>query len=149
MNQIQTEHRQDWMGILATADWEDLKSVAAAIPDVTCNMLRAPETGLVTLRGRMGGTGSLFNVGEATVTRCSVQLENDVQGHAYVLGRNVEHARVAAVCDGLMQAVQHRDHLKATVIEPLRKKRDERRALAASKAAATKVDFFTLVRGDG
>ena len=66
-------------------------------------MIRPPETGLVMLRGRMGGTGGAFNLGEATVTRCAVRTAKGHEGHAYVMGRNHGHAKIAAVCDALLQ----------------------------------------------
>ena len=66
-------------------------------------MMRGPEIGLVMLRGRMGATGNAFNVGETTVTRCTVRLASGTEGHAYVQGRNGEHAKRAALCDALFQ----------------------------------------------
>lgn len=113
-----------------------------------CDMIRKPETGLVMLRGRMGGTGAAFNLGEATVTRCAVRTAKGHEGHAYVMGRNHEHARIAAVCDALLQDENDHAMVEALVLQPLEKRIAEQRSLAARKAAATKVDFFTLVRGE-
>ena len=149
MNRFETRERQDWMRILSMAHWDDLKAVASTISDTAHTILRAPETGLIMLRGRMGGSGARFNVGEATVTRCSVKLGDQFEGHSYVLGRNIEHARIAAICDGLLQQPIHHKQLQREVIEPLRQKLRTRQLLSSQKAAATKVEFFTLVRGDG
>ena len=48
-----------------------LRAVAEPVDYVE---LRAAETGLVMLRGRIGGDGDPFNLGEATVTRAAVQI---------------------------------------------------------------------------
>ena len=111
-------------------------------------MIRPPETGLVMLRGRIGGTGSAFNLGEATVTRCAVRTAKGHEGHAYVMGRNHGHAKLAAVCDALLQDENQHAEVDAQVLQPLQALMAEQRSLAARKAAATKVDFFTLVRGE-
>nr|WP_269812739.1 phosphonate C-P lyase system protein PhnG [Aurantimonas marina] len=60
--------------------------------------LRAPEAGLVMRRGRIGG-GAPFNLGEACVARASVRLASGEVGHAMVLGRDTDHARLAAFFD--------------------------------------------------
>ena len=99
-------------------------------------------------RGRMGGTGDPFNLGEMTVTRCSVRTEAGFLGHAYIAGRNKKHAELAAVCDALLQDPNARDEVAATIIEPLAAIAASRRRERRAKAAATKVEFFTLVRGE-
>lgn len=99
------------------------------------------------VRGRMGGTGSAFNLGEMTITRCSVQLQDGCVGHAYVQGRDREKAQVAALVDALMQSADAQA-VRAKVLKPLEQARTEARQKRASKAAATKVDFFTMARGD-
>jgi alpha-D-ribose 1-methylphosphonate 5-triphosphate synthase subunit PhnG len=140
--------RQAWMRVLALSSWKDLKACADSFVSLNYDMIRPPETGLVMLRGRMGGTGGPFNLGEATVTRCAVRSAKGHEGHAYIMGRNHDHARTAAVCDALLQDESHRAQVEGQVLQPLMKLLEERRSLAARKAAATKVDFFTLVRGE-
>lgn len=109
--------------------------------------LRKPETGLVMLRGRQGGTGSPFNIGETTMTRCSISLGDGTIGHAFVMGRSHDHALRAAVCDALLQGPEGIS-LAEEIIAPLAQERAERERQMALKNAATKVDFFTMVRGD-
>ena len=112
------------------------------------HLLRGPETGLVTLRGRIGGGGAPFNLGEATVTRATVRLADGSVGHAYALGRDKEKARLSAIADALWQQPASRAAIEAKVLAPLRATAtaadDKRRA----ETAATKVDFFTMVRGE-
>ena len=140
--------RKKWMGILAKSDATALVEIWAAFgvkPDF--EFLRAPEIGGVMVRGRAGAVGAPFNLGEMTVTRCSIKLDSGVVGHAYVQGRDKEKARVAALVDALMQT-DRAPEVQAKVIDPLEETQLVVKASRAAKAAATKVDFFTMVRGE-
>jgi alpha-D-ribose 1-methylphosphonate 5-triphosphate synthase subunit PhnG len=95
----------------------------------------------------MGSTGRRFNLGETTVTRCAVEAEGAV-GHGYVRGRDRRKAELVARCDALIQLPRYRAALLDGVVEPLARMVAAERATAARRAAATKVEFFTLVRGD-
>ena len=146
---MELHDRQRWMGVLARAGEPELCGLYEAldaIPDY--EMLRGPETGLVMVRGRAGGSGDPFNMGEMTVTRCSVRLESGGVGHAYVQGRRPDHARRAAVLDAMLQNEQRGPTLMEHVITPLEREEARRREQRARESAATKVDFFTLVRGE-
>jgi len=138
--------RQGWMGLLARAPAERL---AALLDDdlPSHTVLRAPEIGAVMVRGRVGGEGDAFNLGEMTVTRCSLRLEDGTVGHAYVQGRDRDHARRAAIVDALMQTAAAGD-ITARVLDPLTTEEEARRHARAARAAATKVEFFTMVRGE-
>lgn len=108
--------------------------------------LRGPETGLVMVRGRTGGGGAPFNLGEATVSRASVRLETGEIGHGYCLGRDLDKAETIAVIDALRQ--RDRARVDAEIIAPLAALAEAADATRRSQTAATKVDFFTMVRGD-
>ena len=136
------------MRILALSSWDEMSQRVGRLLATPCEIIRAPETGLIMLRGRIGGTGAAFNLGEATVTRCAVRTPAGLEGHAYIMGRNVEHARAAAICDALLQDEAQHAQINATVVAPLALLLEQRRTDAGRKAAATKVDFFTLVRGE-
>ena len=140
--------RAAWMRILSLSAWRDLESCASKIAAIPHDLMRAPETGLVMLRGRMGATGAAFNLGETTVTRCAVRLADGTEGHSYVMGRNGAHARLAAVCDALLQGSDTSSVVAETVIAPLQAKLQAAHVETSTKAAATKVDFFTMVRGE-
>lgn len=141
-----TEHaRKDWMALLAKAAPQRLADLLSDLPRHV--FLRPPEVGAVMVRGRIGASGAAFNMGEMTVTRASVRLENGVVGHAWVQGRDKGHATRAAVADALMQTDAAPD-LKRRVLDVLAAEAAAARALRAAKAAATKVDFFTMVRGE-
>ncbi len=142
------EARKSWMSQLAKAPPARLAALfeaTGARPGFT--WLRPPEVGGVMLRGRMGGTGAPFNLGEMSVTRCALKLESGEVGHAYVQGRDKAHAERAALVDALMQTGQA-EALHAAVLMPLAAERKAAKTLRAAKAAATKVDFFTMVRGE-
>ena len=109
--------------------------------------LRVPETGGVMLRGRTGGTGAPFNLGEMTVTRCTLRLASGETGHAHVMGRDRAHAERAALVDALMAGPRAAE-IRAEVLEVLAAEEAARRHDRAAKAAATKVEFFTMVRGE-
>ena len=141
--------RQAGMAILARASGKELQAFWQAWADKPeFEVLRGPETGLVMLRGRIGGGGAPFNVGEATVTRATVRLSDGSVGHSYALGRDQEKARLAALFDALWLDEDRRDAVETKVLNVLRKRLADTDATARSEAAATKVDFFTMVRGD-
>lgn len=131
---------------MAKADSEKLVSLWEELGHaVEFTHLRAPEPGLVMTQGKISGTGAPFNLGELTVTRCSVRLADDQVGHAYVSGRSKRKAEVAAIVDALMQGPARHD-LDAKIIQPLEAEMNRKRAEHGRKAAATKVEFFTLAR---
>lgn len=141
--------RRDAMAVLAQARIQEIADGLAAIGEFIEHVdLRAPETGLVMLRGRIGGDGAPFNVGEATVTRCAVQLPSGEVGFSYALGRDRDKARLAALCDALWQSAAHRHGVECHVLSPIRTRIERERVETASRTAATRVDFFTLVRGE-
>lgn len=133
------------MGLLARADAAYLARLFPDLPPHS--LLRGPETGTVMVRGRQGGTGTPFNLGEITVARASVRLACGTVGHAHVQGRNKDHARRAAVLDALMQTAQGAG-LRQSVLAPLAQVEAAAQDEQARKAAATKVEFFTMVRGE-
>ncbi len=148
------EHaRRDWMGVLARASLEALEgwfrrsSDAGALPGRV--WLRRPETGLVMLRGRIGGGGERFNVGEMTVTRCALRIESGEAGIAYVGGRSHRKAEIAALADAMLQSPTWQDAVRARLIEPLRAQHAAARERVQRKAQATRVEFFTVARQAG
>lgn len=141
--------RRAAMTILAQSDAAGIeRGLLTAGCDAQFVDLRTPEIGLVMLRGRIGGNGATFNVGEATVTRAAVQLASGEQGFSYILGRDSKKARLAALCDALWQAPGSRARIELHVLAPLRVALEQRSQLERARTAATKVDFFTLVRGE-
>ncbi|MEO9459812.1 MAG: phosphonate C-P lyase system protein PhnG [Lentilitoribacter sp.] len=144
--------RKKWMSLLAKAPSELLTTTFLDVlerygltPDYT--WLRKPEIGGVMVQARAGATGAPFNFGEMTVTRCSLKLDNGHVGHAYVQGRDKDKAEKAAIIDAYMQGEQA--HIFASnILAPIENALLSARTTREQKAAKTKVDFFTLVRGE-
>ena len=112
------------------------------------DLLRAPEIGLVQIQARMGGTGARFFAGDATLTRAAIRLHSGTLGYGYVLGRDKAHAERCAVIDALLQEPPHFQTLMETLISPLEADRAARLAARQAEVNTSRVDFFTLVRGD-
>jgi alpha-D-ribose 1-methylphosphonate 5-triphosphate synthase subunit PhnG len=134
--------RAQWMALLARAPMALLEPALG--PHALCapRWLRPPETGLVMVQGRVGGTGERFNLGEVTVTRCALRLpdrryEQAAVGVAYVLGRSHRQAQLAAVADALLQEPEQQAHLA------------RERARRHARAQTSKVEFFTVARETG
>jgi alpha-D-ribose 1-methylphosphonate 5-triphosphate synthase subunit PhnG len=146
--------RQHWLAILAGASAGQLETAWQGLTDKPAyRALRAPETGLIMLRGRVGGTGQPFNVGEMTMTRAAVQLlgsagEVTHTGFGYVAGRSARRAELVALFDALLQDPARHDAITAAVVEPLAVRQQAAKARQSAKVAASKVDFFTMVRGE-
>jgi alpha-D-ribose 1-methylphosphonate 5-triphosphate synthase subunit PhnG len=137
--------RRRWMSVLARAAADELETSLAATGGAPLyQRLRGPESGLVMVRGRAGGGGAAFNLGEMTVTRCTVRTETGQVGHAYIAGRDTRQAELAAVLDALLQDPARGDAVRTGVIAPLAAEQAARRAQVAQKAAATKVQFFAM-----
>lgn len=144
--------RADWMALLARAPLPLLESVLGA-QAAEPRWLRRPETGLMMVQGRVGGTGERFNLGEVTVTRCALRLgaadPSAAVGVAYVLGRSHRQAQLAAQADALLQDPAQQDGLDAALLTPVRQHLASQRAEQAARTQSTKVDFFTLARESG
>lgn len=137
------------MSILANAPKRELLSAWQSLElDPGCELLRGPETGLVALRGRVGGGGAPFNFGEATATRATVRMENGAIGHAIMLGRDAGKAKLAAVIDAMANDRATADLIENRILAPLEEAAAERDRLQAAETQATRVNFFTMVRGD-
>lgn len=148
--------RQAWIATLAKAEPEQLEGLVnqlGTLPEYS--FLRPPEIGLAMVRGRIGGTGGLFNLGEMTLTRCVIQLEKNsgsntiIVGYGYVPGRSRRHAELAALCDALLQCPQWSELIKLRIIESLEQIRQQQQTNQQRQTVATKVNFFTLIRGEG
>ena len=136
--------RKAVMAVLAHSATADIEGRLGTIALPAHEDLREPENGLVMVRGRAGGGGAAFNLGEMTVTRCTVRTDCGLVGHAYVAGRNGRQAELAALADALLQDPAHHSRLQATLIEPLAAAQEAKRDTTAAKAAATRVQFFAM-----
>jgi alpha-D-ribose 1-methylphosphonate 5-triphosphate synthase subunit PhnG len=141
--------RKAAMAVLAHCDAADIARSLDAVALPVHENLREAENGLLMVRGRIGGDGAPFNLGEATVSRAAVRLSTGEVGFGYTLGRDQRKAQMIALCDALIQSVDHAGAVEAKVLAPLRTQLMAERKRRAMETAATRVDFYTLVRGEG
>jgi alpha-D-ribose 1-methylphosphonate 5-triphosphate synthase subunit PhnG len=145
--------RREWMALLARAplpmleNWMRGAAEGGSLPGRT--WLRKPESGLTMLRARAGGAGERFNLGEVTLTRCTLRLETGEVGVAYVRGRSQRKAELAALADALLQSTVWREAVQRRLMEPVRAHLETETARARHKAQATRVEFLTLAREAG
>jgi alpha-D-ribose 1-methylphosphonate 5-triphosphate synthase subunit PhnG len=148
------EKRRQWLAVLAGSSVAELETLWQALPSKPAyRVLRPGETGLIMVRGRIGGNGGPFNFGEMTMTRAAVQLVDPDGGagrvgFGHVAGRSIRHAELIALCDALLQDPARHDAVAKVVLDPLAARQQAAKAAQAAKVAASKVDFFTLVRGE-
>lgn len=148
--------RAQWMALLARAPLSLLESALQDEVRHPARWLRAPETGLMMVQGRAGGTGERFNLGEVTVTRCALRVahpdaadDEATVGVAYVLGRSHRQVHLAALADALLQDPARQGALDTQLLEPIRSHLRSVQAIRQARAASTKVDFFTVARESG
>ena len=144
------ERRQRWLSVLAKAPAGRLEALCQGLGEApSYSVLRRPEIGLVMVQGRISGSGAPFAAGEMTVTRAAVRLASGQLGIGYVGGRKPRQAELVAALDAMGQTAEWQQKIEAEVVAPLASEAEARRRLRASKAAATKVDFFTVAREAG
>ena len=144
-----TAERRAVLATLAAAEVAEMTPALAALPaEPQFETVRQPEHGLVMARGRIGGGGAPFNVGEVTVTRAVVRLASGEVGFGHVLGRDKQRALLVARLDALWQAPGTRDTVETAVLAPVRRRLADADAGTRRRTEATRVNFFTLVRGE-
>ena len=144
------DRRQRWLSLLAKAPSPRLEALWNGIgPVPSYSLLRRPEIGLVMVQGRISGSGGPFCAGEMTVTRAAVRLASGQIGIGYVGGRKPRQAEIVAAIDALGHLPEWQETIETKIVAPLATEADGRHRLVAAKAAATKVDFFTVAREAG
>ena len=146
----QSRARQSWLHLLSRAPTELLELGLGDYVSATLEWLRKPESGLMMVQGRVGGTGERFNLGEVTVTRCALRLTVSASaspvGVAYVLGRSHRQAQLVAIADALLQDEVRHKELADRLLATLRAWFDKNNSDRAQRAQTTRVDFFTVAR---
>ena len=110
----------------------------------------APRPAWSRVRGRIGGGGAPFNLGEATVTRATVRLPAGADRPR--LCARPRQGEGAARRDRSTRSGSDRRHARRRSrprsLAPLRDGRPRPTRKRRAETAATKVDFFTMVRGE-
>ena len=145
---VSGDARRQWLSVLARASRAELEAGAARLqPLPVAETVRPAEMGMVMLRGRVGGTGDAFNLGEASLVRCAIRV-GAALGVGYALGRDKRKAELIALLDALLQDEAHTARLMRDVVQPLQGGQQARRDAQSRAAASSKVEFFTIVRGE-
>jgi alpha-D-ribose 1-methylphosphonate 5-triphosphate synthase subunit PhnG len=146
---LELRERKRRIDLLARAEREELDAAWDALDSKpSVQLVRGPETGLVMVRGRIGGGGSPFNLGEVTVTRATVRLGSGSVGHSHALGTDRERARLAAIFDALCLEQATKEFVERVLLKPVAERIAVEDRRKAEETAATRVDFFTMVRGE-
>nr|WP_320193242.1 phosphonate C-P lyase system protein PhnG [uncultured Desulfobacter sp.] len=142
------EQRKEWIGLLGSADphWLEQQKESLGL-DLTADVMVQPETGMIMMQARQDGAGPRFNLGEVTVSRCILKLDG-VMGYAMVMGCNLQHAKLAALFDAMFQMPNTGDSLRKNLVPELRRMKKERRDKEAWDVRSSKVEFFTMKRGE-
>lgn len=149
MQPIAVAEHQRWMSALAAAGPVLLEQGWQALePKPAYRLLRPVEIGMALLRGRIGGAGAAFNLGEATITRAAAALDTGERGLAYLLGRRPREAELAALFHALLQDSDRRAFVEERVVRPAEAAREARADAERAAVAPTRIDFSTMVRGD-
>ncbi len=139
--------RQRGHGLIAKSKFEAVRALFDGLARLPLTQsIRPSDIGMIMVRGRVGGVGARFNLGELPVARAALRIAGGAVGIGYVAGRSIDHAELAALGDAMLQDAQWRDDLETQVLLPLAAAMAERKHLTARQAAATKVDFFTMTR---
>ncbi|RVK89399.1 phosphonate C-P lyase system protein PhnG [Sinorhizobium meliloti] len=139
--------RDTWLSVLATASPTLLSNCWEALPvkpDFT--WIREPQFETVMLRARADGEGGCFNLGEMTVTRCSVQLEDRTVGIGCIGGRDKRHAAIAAVVDAMMLDGSWLESARNIVLSAQEADRISQSEVA-TKVRETEVSFSMSIAG--
>jgi alpha-D-ribose 1-methylphosphonate 5-triphosphate synthase subunit PhnG len=141
--------RKRIVDLLARATRAELDTALADLGGVPGHaLLRGPDTGLVMIRGRIGGGGAPFNLGEATMSRASIRLTDGRIGHGYRLGTDRKAVTLAAIVDAIAQDEASCAALEMGLFAPISARLEQEALQTCNETAATKVDFFTMVRGE-
>lgn len=142
--------RQRAMGVMAKSE---LKAISDCWQTLNITLdydtIKPAQVGMAMVRAQAGTEGLVYNQGEMTVTRCVLQEKaTQVMGVGYTQGRSKQKATLMAEVDLALQNASHQNDVIEKLVEPL--EQAHQRAVAQQNKAtdATKVDFFTMVRGE-
>ena len=146
--------RQQLLSVLSVSELSAIQSYWQALSiSPRYSLLKAPEVGMTMVRAKTGGTGQAFNMGEMTVTRTVIRLndinaQNDVIGFGYTAGRNTQKSELIAVIDACFQLSEYAASITKLLLQPLQQLRQQQKNQQTAQVSATKVNFFTMVRGE-
>lgn len=146
---VTKKDRRKWIGLLGSADPQDLEAARKKLADkVDITFVVKPETGMIMVQAKADGSNGRFNLGEVTVSRCVLEIKKNFMGTSWIMGSDLRHAELAALFDALLQDPDTHDRLATTLIKELKEKQTAKNKQLAQDASDTRVEFFTLKRGE-
>ena len=141
------KERREWIRLLANAGLSDLEDARRQLENpVAYKYIVRPETGLLMVQAKADGSHNRFHLGEVSVTKCVLEIEDRYLGYGMVTGSNRDHAELAAMFDGLLQHPDYHDDLKRQLLDKLEKQQRRAARDMEQEAERTRVEFFTLKR---
>ena len=140
------EARRDWLATLVRVPANEVIAASNEF-DFSMVVLKGPEVGLLMINGRIHSTGRPFHLGEVSLTKCVLKDDQGLLGYGHIIGRNKQQAKAIALFD---LALQRNDSAEAALIRLNAWKEDvaEIDAMESETVEETRVDFFTMVRGE-
>lgn len=153
--------RQLLLSVLSKSAFNDIDNfwqTLSITPSYT--LLKTPEVGMTMVRAKTGGAGQEFNMGEMTVTRTVIRLDSiescsesektqaGIIGFGYTAGRETKKSELIAVIDACFQLSAYAELIEEKILQPLSEQLQEKETLQSEKVDSTKVNFFTMVRGE-
>ena len=143
------DERKDWISLLSSAEPSHLEAVRRKLnSSIDYTYITRPETGMIMVRAKADGSKARFNLGEVTISRCVLEVKQKYLGVSWVMGSDLKHAELAALFDGLLQDPEYHKELIISLIKMLKEKQKAKDETLARDVADTKVEFFTLKRGE-
>lgn len=141
--------RQKNLSVLAKAPFSNMLEYWKGISvDATFNFLKKPEVGMAMVRAQAGGGGENFNMGEMTITRCVVRLDSAEIGYGIVVGRSKQKSELVALIDACWQKKSLKEIIEDKIIKPLYHIQVCKEKNISDNTESSKVNFFTMVRGE-
>ncbi|HMO54895.1 MAG TPA: phosphonate C-P lyase system protein PhnG, partial [Tepidiformaceae bacterium] len=125
------------IGLAGEAELVAMADRVLAARDVT--VLRPPQSGAVMLRAIETAEGSVFNLGEGSVTEAEVELAGE-RGYSMVMGYAPQKALAGAVLDAAAEAGIEVEEI-GRLLERALEAEHSRRTAQWRALAATRVEF--------
>lgn len=109
-------HQTQYLSILTHAPADSVKLFAdEIIPYLGAISVLQNRTGLVMLPYTDTAKGTRFHLGEVLVSEAHIRLENDIEGYAVCVGRDLLQALAVALLDAAIQAGIQQDAINAFI----------------------------------
>ena len=140
------EARRDWLAILVRVPANEVIAASNEF-DFSVVILKGPEVGLLMTNGRIHSTGRPFHLGEVSLTKCVLKDDQGLLGYGHIIGRNKQQAKAIALFDLALQRINSAEPALIR-LNAWKEEVAEIEAMESEAVEKTRVDFFTMVRGE-